>query len=591
MRDRQTAATPMVLVASPTELPRDARVWGTGGWLQPDQREALDWLTLARLSGWQAVVTGWPSEGPLPLGTGNRWIVVARDPEALGDDDVALLASRLRADPIVVIARAASPDTPLARLAGTARGSGVVAGRRLQWTGAGARRTWQCRSELTAQTLSVVPGGTAWLTLEGVPVVAVRPVGRGVVATLAFHPSEWRDMDGAATAAIRHLLVSGALAPVAWLDWQGTLVLRMDDPGGAQNVFSRTWQYPKLAESDWTSLAADLRARNRRLSIGYVAGWVDDGDQVRGELAIAGRSPVRSGGAVHPSPLVRYRDLAGHAAGTLYDYESEFRGIQALRAAGAGDVELHGYTHLNPDTVGWASSPDRYDDVSWYRELGGRAEDALAGLPVHRHPLRLAIEAFARHFGVHPTTLICPGDQWTNEVLERALDLHLELVASYYLALRHDDRFCWTTHVCAPYLDEPDRAWFDAGLPVVGYFHDREPALEGINWIRKWLDEWQIAGADRMIDFRELAAGIGRGLALDGGTPSLRLRIDSGSAPDPVAPLRIGLRIPGGRLPPAVTAVSGGRFRELEIEPCDDECGRVRLPAGSCLGWDEKTTA
>ena len=66
------------------------------------------------------------------------------------------------------------------------------------------------------------------------------------------------------------------------------------------------------------------------------------------------------------------------------------------------------------------------------------------------------------------------------------------------------DRFCWSQHICAPYLDEPEAAWFGAGRPVVGYFHDRELAPEGVEWMRRWLDWWQNAGAQRLMDFREL---------------------------------------------------------------------------------------
>ena len=46
----------MLVVASEAEIPPTDRVWGTGGWLQPEQREALDWLTLARLMGWSVHV-------------------------------------------------------------------------------------------------------------------------------------------------------------------------------------------------------------------------------------------------------------------------------------------------------------------------------------------------------------------------------------------------------------------------------------------------------------------------------------------------------------------------------------------------------
>jgi len=468
----------------------------------------------------------------------------------------------------------------MARLSTVCRRPDQVAGRQLRWTGPGAAREWQCRSDLAANALTCATDTARWVTLEGVPVVVTRSLGRGVVATLGFHPSEWRDRDGAATAVLKHLLVWSALAPVAWLDWEGTLVLRMDDPGGAQNVFSRRWRYPKLTERDWAALVGELCSRDARLSIGYIAGWADDGDATRGELAVAGRRVARVAGAVYPSPAVVYRDRTGHAPGTVYDYESEFRGIQTLRAAGAGDVELHGYTHLNPDARAWAASPDRYDDESWYRELGGRAADALALRSADEHPLALGLKAFERHFRVRPTTLICPGDQWTTTALERALQLDLSLVASYYLAIRHRASFCWATHVCAPYLDEPDPEWFAAGLPVVGYFHDREPALEGVAWIRRCLDAWQAAGARRLIDFRELASAISRRLSVarDGG--SLHLHIEQGGAPDLVRGLPVAVRA-DGPIPSSLGTTWNGEEVVLDLEPTSGESGRVTIPGAS----------
>ena len=96
--------------------------------------------------------------------------------------------------------------------------------------------------------------------------------------------------------------------------------------------------------------------RNGRISVGYVSGWVDSGDVTRGRVKVAGRVPRRVPGQVYPSPLVQYQDLTGYAPGTLYDYEAEFRGIQALRAAGLGDVELHGHTHMHPDSASWVTS-------------------------------------------------------------------------------------------------------------------------------------------------------------------------------------------------------------------------------------------
>src|SRR5204863_10018522 len=118
-----------------------------------------------------------------------------------------------------------------------------------------------------------------------------------------------------------------------------------------------------------------------------VAGWVDDGDPARGVLEVAGHPVERVPGRVHPSPLVTYHDRTG--LGTLNDYQAEFRGIQALRRQGLGDVELHGYTHMHADPTAWAKAPDRFVTTAWYRELGRAADPIIAGLPRDQHPLAL----------------------------------------------------------------------------------------------------------------------------------------------------------------------------------------------------------
>jgi hypothetical protein len=573
------AHEPMVIVASAAELPEEERVWGTGGWKRPEAREALDWLTLSRLLGWGVRVLR--PEKPADatrIPSGARWIIVACDPDSLSADFVSRLNSALTTNPMLVVARAAAAGEAFARLAGVARADGEVAGRSLCWTGPGAARDWHCRETMAASALSVSSGTSVWATLDGAPCIAARAVGRGVIATPGFHPSHARDTAGAATALLKHLLMCGSPAPVACLDFENTLVLRMDDPGGAQNIYSRSWSYPKLGESQWTAVGADLKQRNARLSIGYVAGWVDDGDSARGELLVAGQTPSRVPGTIYDSPAVQYRDLAGHLVGVRHDYTSEFRGIQALRAAGLADVELHGFTHMHLDCGAWAKAPDRYERTAWFRELGGGAEAAIAALPRAEHPVTRGISAMRRLFETYPTTLIPPGDEWTTEALERALEHGLQFVDSYYLALRDGGRFCWTVHVCAPYLNEPDAAWLDAGLPVVGYFHDRELALEGIDWMRRSLAGWQAAGAQRLIDFRELAGAVGRRLHLDTNANGLRLKIVSEGAPSLVRPIPIIIHVPGEQVPARIAVVHEGMDFSLDVHPLGDGFGRILLP-------------
>jgi hypothetical protein len=578
----ETQPAPMLLIASDDELAWSRPAWGTGGWMAPEQREALDWLTLARLMGWGVNVassTDFLVDGDRTAAS--RWIVIGRDPESCGDELVSHLSARLAAERLLVVTRASQSDNKFSRLAGARSSQRSVSGRSLSWTGAGPERTWQCRNVLEFKGLELDDDAQVWAKLDDVPVITARRVGQGMIATLGFHPSAARDLDGAVTALLHHLLVWGALEPIAWFDFENTVVLRMDDPGGAQNVFNRTFYYPKLNEAQWAAIGNDLQQRQARLSMAYVSGWVDDGDLKRGVLRIGGQETPRIPGKVYPSPQVHYEDRGGHAPGTIHDYEAEFRGIQRLRSDRLGDVELHGNTHIHPDRQRWLSTDDRYEtwpSTCWFRELGEPAATALAALPPEEHPLVLGVAALGEHFGIRPTTLIPPGDQWTNEVLEIALDLGMILVDSYYLAIRDTDRFCWCTHVCSPYLDKPDAAWFDSGLPVVGYFHDYEPAVYGVEWISKWLDRWQELGARRFIDFRELAAIVSRQLVLEKHDGLLSLTINDGHAPALVRPVAVNIRVPEGKVPPNVSATIDSTKISLQVNPLGDTVGRVALP-------------
>jgi hypothetical protein len=135
----------MLIVASEAELPPTDRVWGTGGWLPPEQREALDWLTLARLMGWGVHVSRRPQSGlDAGLSGGSCWIILACDPDSLGEELVALLATRLEAEALLIVARAGVHGGTFASLAGAARRPESIAGQALHWTGPGSERGWRC---------------------------------------------------------------------------------------------------------------------------------------------------------------------------------------------------------------------------------------------------------------------------------------------------------------------------------------------------------------------------------------------------------------------------------------------------------------
>jgi hypothetical protein len=573
---------PMVLLlASEGALSPSARVWGTGAWLQPEDREALDWLTLVRFLGWQVDVCVVDHGGALAtrLAAHARVIIIACDPDTLNDHTIGAISSYLSTERVLLVSRGAAQGSAMAKLGVESINGGSVDARSIEWRGPGPHGIVFSKNPFEVRRLSVHCDAVTWASAGDVPLVTARACGRGLAATLAIQPSDLRDADPAGTALLKRLLTWGTCGAVAWLDFEHTLVLRMDDPGGAQNVYSRTWSYPKLNAADWGAIAADLSERHARISLGYISGWVDDADEKRGLLTIGGHAVLRCPGAVYPSPLVRYEDVAGHAPGTVHDYQSEFRGIQDMRRSGIADVELHGYTHMHPDTDAWCRAPDRFESwpsTGWFREFGRAAVPGLATRSADDHPLSRALAVFREYFDAMPTTLISPGDQWTDDTLERAIDLGLRLVDSYYLAIRHQERFCWAQHVCAPYLNRPDSTWFASGLPVVGYFHDYDVAIEGVGWMTQWLDRWQEAGARRLIDFRELASAVGCRLTLEGDARQLRLTVDRDAIPAPVRPIPVRLR--AERLPSRLTVRVNGQSTEVDINLCQDGTGLALLP-------------
>jgi hypothetical protein len=228
------------------------------------------------------------------------------------------------------------------------------------------------------------------------------------------------------------MLVAGAHGPVAWLDLAGTMVLRMDDPGASQNLHLHGWRYTQLDSHAWTRIGATLQRAEARLSVGYVAGWVDDGDPARGKLELAGAAAARRAGAVHPSPGIRY--VA--ADGSVNDYMAQYRKLLELQHRGLVGIEMHGFTHMHAALDRWAHADDRYDALAWYREFSADAAAARAVTTGEGGPLAEAAAALRRHFGATPTTLIFPGEAFTAASLAAALDLGIELIGSYYLALR-----------------------------------------------------------------------------------------------------------------------------------------------------------
>jgi hypothetical protein len=568
----------VLILADPREMAESRPVWGTGGWLPAHERMALDWLTLCRLMGLNVgarSIDGFHAE---QIDASVRWLVLACDPATVGDDLVAELSAAVDHRPLLLICQAADEHHPLASWLGIHATGHPASGVRLSGAGEAAGFSATLASPLAVTGLDVCDNAWPAAYLEDVPVSAVMSAGKGRVLVCSFNASELRDHDGAGTALMKHLISGCAPVAHASLDWHGVLIPRMDDPGSSEALLHDIYHHTCLGPGEWESLAAVLREREAKTSVGYVSGWVDAGNAIPGTLLIDGVNTERVAGRIHPSPRVRFES---HCDGATqhYDHVAEYQSLQQLRREGLAEVELHGHTHIFPNRRTWLSAPDRFSNKEWFREFGGAAAAYLDKHPEVPHPVDEGLSALREYFDRFPSTLICPGEVFTRQVLVKALDSGLMQVSSYYLAFRHDDRLCWTQHVCAPYLDKPDPAWFAAGLPVVGCYHDFDIARHGEEWMPECLDRWQDAGCRRFMGLDDLNALLQLRMILKEDDHGWELHLHWDPAWPTPPRLDLLLHFPGHPVPPHIQVfINHEPAGRADITPSDGFSARLRLP-------------
>ena len=539
--------TDTVLIITQHSQLLHGNILGTSGWFPPEEREVVDWMTLIRFMGWNVEIVS-PSkfEKGIIEDQNVKWVILTGIAEGYDTRFMRDLLFILQSKPILFISQAAVSKSSFANLIGVFTTDTNIDGQELQWVGKGVQKSWKCHTVIQLGAIQFATGHTVICKLDGYPVITSQKIGNAKIISIGFHSSAARDLDGVFTALLKHLLIYESLTPVAWYKWDNTVILRMDDPGSLEVVYNEAYQNTKLAEEDWCIIGEELKKRKARMSLGYVSGWVDDGNTERGELRVAGETPARIRGAVYPSPKVRYEKKNNINSNIVYNYESEFKGVQNLRKEGLVEVELHGYTHLHPDRQKWAEAKDRYSNTFWYREFGETAVAFFKSLPVLEQPFYLGINTLKEYFNIAPSTLICPGDEFTNHVLEQVLESELLMVSSYYLAIKIGKQLCWAQHICAPYLNEADAKWFKSELPVVGYFHDFDISINGVSWFSDCLNKWEEAGAVYLKDFREVAGPLSNFLSLYSINGDFELSVVPNNNFDFITPTRIGLFFPEG---------------------------------------------
>jgi hypothetical protein len=584
-----------ILLTTEDQLPERDPVWGTGGWLPSEQREALDWLTLLRFMGWEVAVT-YPAEFCSIARSGQKvkWLVIAMPPDQLPPEVLSTVRRWLKREEILVIARAGVPADGLAATMGVRSTTEPARGQELQWKTAHHTRHWHCRKEVCLGTLQCEEIPDLRVTLDGQTIIAGKRTGPGMMIFMGFHPGEARDQDAVLTSVLRHVLLHGSPAPATALRWQGMLALRMDDPGSAELVHHNIYaDCRKLDSRAWSQVGQVLADHKARLTIGYVPGWVDDGNADASELWIQGQPVCRRAGSVHPSPLVIYRRQVADDIPVVYDYQAEHAALLGLREQGVVELAAHGFTHMDPRLQAWLHAADAYTHPKWFREFSPDAMQFLQDIPESMQPLSRSLDWIQLHFGHRPQVVIFPGEVFTTESIAAALNLDLQLVSSYYLAIRHDRHFCWVQHVCAPYLDRADPSWLDAGLPVVACFHDWDISRGGIDWLRRCLEQWTRAGATTLIGLDDLVTRLGLRLSLDLDKERPRLTVEGTLPQNPDIPVEIELHFPGEHPPTELEIVTECFTRRVRVPAAEAATGRTVLqlvpPSTTHSPWHESS--
>jgi hypothetical protein len=261
-------------------------------------------------------------------------------------------------------------------------------------------------------------------------------------------------------------LLATRLGAVVVPDLRGTLVLRLDDPGGAVKEHLRGWAHPPVAPDGWEALWQALEGFGRASVFccpGYVQG---DGSVVDSRQVLP----------------------------------EEWRCLGTGVERGLIDLECHGFTHLYPDPQVWAAAPDRHEDMRWFRELWPPHLPVEPSVAAQGERLRLWQEAL----GAAGTALVAPGEEWGLNTLAAARGAGFRLFNSWGLCFLDRDVPTWSTGIGSPYLDQAGPAWFADCLPQVGYWHDRDMAVHGPGWIGEQLTAWRDCGATRAISFADL---------------------------------------------------------------------------------------
>jgi hypothetical protein len=181
-------------------------------------------------------------------------------------------------------------------------------------------------------------------------------------------------------------------------DYGHSIVLRMDDPGGAPSAYWNDWHYPQLsAVSVTNSIITPLQKYSATLGVGFTPGY-----------------PLTPTCSITCSCLVDFVDPFGARQNVV----ATCAGLRDGMTAGIFEIQSHGLTHMVPDlstpisgSTSWCegSMDGEWAEDGWYREFCDTRRGKEVDAKIQSARLITSADWIEENFGVRPMTFIPPG--------------------------------------------------------------------------------------------------------------------------------------------------------------------------------------
>jgi hypothetical protein len=275
----------------------------------------------------------------------------------------------------------------------------------------------------------------------------------------------------------------------------------MDDPGAAQNAYLESWRYAEISKTEWEEIAKILKEANAKMSVAYVTGWLDDGNNKLGKLFIDGKEiNNRVPGKVYSSMLVKYYH---NELKKWYECKKQF---EYLKSSDQIELELHGHTHISPDIKGWLTANDRYSNANWYREFLNTQTFPFSQQPfdIQQKIIKSSLEQF-ENFNVNkPWVIVPPGHKISYNTAKAGFELDIPFLSDYSLTISRNRKQyrCNLIKTHDGALKKYDTA-LKENKPITMMIHDKDIAIGGVKWFKELIDQLRIH-KKKVITLKEL---------------------------------------------------------------------------------------